>query len=140
MAGHTSRRNKTKPHKPPSRLRYEQSHPTMSCRLDKDTHTLLKQRLEDLGSISFAAFVKNSLGLLELDTPDIEEIKEEAGGEGYAEAIKEWQIWYFCDVCHKRIDIEPNSDAHRAIIDYMRKAGWGHIDCHDPKLRTKGNR
>ena len=134
MAGHTSRRNKTKPHKPPSRLRYEQSHPTMSCRLDKDTHTLLKQRLEDLGDISFAAFVKNSLGLLELPIPDIEEIKEEAEGEGYWEAVEEWRIWYYCDVCHERIDIEPNSNAHRAIIDYMKEAEWGHKAYHN-KLR-----
>jgi len=109
----------------------------MSCRLGKDTHTLLKQRLEDLGGISFAAFVKNSLGLLELKIPDIEEIKEEAEGQGYVLGMEEWQIWYFCDVCHERIDILPNGDEHRAIIDYMRKAGWGHIDCHDPKLRTK---
>ena len=136
MAGHTSR-NKTKPHKPPSRLRYEQSHPTMSCRLDKDTYTLLKQRLEDLGGISLAAFVKNSLGLLELKTPDIEEIREEAEEEAYLEAEKAWQTWYYCAVCHERINIEPNSNEHKTIIDYMRKAGWRHIDCHNPKLHTK---
>ena len=47
-------------HKPPARVRYEQSHPTVSCRLDKDTHGLLKQRLEDLGGVSFADFVKDS--------------------------------------------------------------------------------
>ena len=52
-------------HKPPARVRYEQSHPTVSCRLDKDTHGLLKQRLEDLGGVSFADFVKDSLGLLQ---------------------------------------------------------------------------
>jgi len=70
-------------HKPPSRVRYEQSHPTMSCRLDKDTHDLLKQCLEDLGGVSFADFVKDSLGLLQLKMPDIEEIKEIASSEGY---------------------------------------------------------
>ena len=29
-------------HKPPSRVRYEQAHPTLSCRLDKETQTALK--------------------------------------------------------------------------------------------------
>jgi len=102
----------------------------MSCRLDKDTYTLLKQRLEDLGGISFAAFVKNSLGVLELKIPDIEEIKEEAERQGLLEGMEEYQIWYYCSVCHERVDILPNSDEHRAIIDHAKKAEWRHRDCH----------
>ncbi len=50
-------------HKPPARIRYEESLPTVSCRLDIDTYDLLKQRFEDLGGASFADFVKESLGL-----------------------------------------------------------------------------
>jgi hypothetical protein len=38
----------------------------------------LKQRLEDLGGVSFADFVKDSLGLLQLKMPDVEEIEERA--------------------------------------------------------------
>jgi len=93
----------------------------VSCRLDKDTHDLLKQRLEDLGGVSFADFVKDSLGLLQFKMPDIKEIKETASGEGYNQAEKDYQIWYYCAVCGKRIDINPNSDSHKAIIDYMKE-------------------
>ena len=117
-------------HKPPSRIRYEKSHPTMSCRLDKDTHDLLQQRLEDLGGVSFADFVKDSLGLLQLKMPDVEEIKETAWSEGYDEAEKEYQIWYYCAVCGKRIDIAPNGNDHKAMIGYMKEHGWGHPSCH----------
>ena len=113
-------------HKPPARIRYEQSHPTLSCRLDKDTHDLLKQRLEDLGGVSLADFVKDSLGLLQLRMPDIEKIKDEA----YDQAKKDNQIWYFCAVCRKRIDVEPNSDSHKAIIGYMKEYRWAHSSCH----------
>ena len=113
-------------HKPPARIRYEQSHPTLSCRLDKDTHDLLKQRLEDLGGVSFADFVKDSLGLLQLKMPDVEEIKDEA----YDQAAKDNQIWYYCAVCGKRINVEPNSDSHKAIIGYMKEHGWAHSSCH----------
>ena len=95
----------------------------MSCRLDKDTHDLLKQRLEDLGGVSFADFVKDSLGLLQFKMPDIEEIKETASGEGYNQAEKDYQIWYYCAVCGKRIDINPNSDSHKAIIGYIKGHG-----------------
>jgi hypothetical protein len=117
-------------HKPPARIRYEQSHPTISCRLDKDTHDLLKQRLEDLGGVSFADFVKDSLGLLQLKIPDIEEVKETAWSEAYEQAGKDNQIWYYCAECGKRINVEPNSDSHKAIIDYMKEHRWGHSSCH----------
>ena len=113
-------------HKPPARVRYEQSHPTLSCRLDKDTHDLLKQRLEDLGGVSFADFVKDALGLLQLKMPDIEKIK----GEAYDQAKKNYQIWYYCAVCRKRIEMLPNSDSHKAIIGYMKEHGWAHSSCH----------
>ncbi|MBA7707890.1 hypothetical protein ES703_116774 [subsurface metagenome] len=127
MANHKAKAT----HKPPARTRYEESHPTVSCRLGKDTHDLLKQRLEDLGGLSFADFVKDSLGLLQLKMPDIEEIKEIASGEGYDQAMEEYQIWYYCAVCQKRIDVEPNSDSHKAIIGYMKEHGWGHKSCHE---------
>ena len=117
-------------HKPPARIRYEQSHPTVSCRLDKDTHDLLQQRLEDLGGVSVADFVKDSLGLLQLKMPDVEEIKEATWGEGYGQAVKNYQIYYFCNVCGKRMEMSPNDDDHKAMIGYMKEHGWGHPSCH----------
>jgi len=116
--------------KPPARIKYEQSHPTVSCRLDRDAHDLLKQRLEDLGGVSFADFVKDSLGLLQLRIPDIEEIRETAWGEGYDQAEKEYQIWYYCNVCGERMDMSPNDDDHKAMIGLMKEHGWGHKSCH----------
>jgi hypothetical protein len=117
-------------HKPPARIRYEQSHPTVSCRLSRDEYALLKQRLEDLGGVSFAEFVKDSLGLLQLKMPATEEIRERARDEGYNQAKEEYQIWYYCAVCGKRIDMEPNSDSHKAMIGFMKEHGWGHASCH----------
>ena len=115
-----------KGHKPPSKIRYEQSHPALSCRISKDAYDLLKQRLEDLGGVSFADFVKDALGLLQLKMPDIDEVK----GEGYNQAMEEYQIWYYCNVCRKRIYIDPNDNAHKAIIGYMKDKGWAHQSCH----------
>jgi len=114
-------------HKPPARIRYEESHPTVSCRLDKDTYDLLQQRLDDLGGVSFADFVKESLGLLHTDA---KQIREAAWSAGYDEAKKDWQIWYFCAVCGKRIDMSPDSDSHKAMIGYMKEHGWRHTSCH----------
>jgi len=118
-------------HKPPARIRYEQSHPTVSCRLSRDEYALLKQRLEDLGGISFADFVKDSLGLLQLKMPATEEIRYREWEEGYNDGVEEYQIWYYCAVCGKRMDMEPNTDAHKAMIGFMKEHGWGHASCHE---------
>ena len=116
--------------KPPARIRYEQSHPTASCRLSRDIHDLLKQRLEDLGGVSFADFVKDGLGLLQPRMPDIKKIKDRARDEGYNQAKEEYQLWYFCSVCRERIDMKPDSDDHKAMIGYIKEHRWGHASCH----------
>jgi hypothetical protein len=116
-------------HKPPARVRYEEGHPTVSCRLSKDEYDLLNQRLEDLGGVSFADFVKDSLGLLQLRIPETREIKEKAQRVGYDQGKKEHQIWYYCSVCGQRIDVAPNSESHKAIIAYMKEHGWAHTSC-----------
>jgi len=51
-----AKRNK----RPPSRKRYEEEHPTLSFRLDKETHQRLKQYLQDAGC-SLADFVKDAV-------------------------------------------------------------------------------
>jgi len=113
-------------HKPPARVRYEQSHPTISFRLSRDVYNLLQQRLEDLG-VSAADFIKESLGLVHTD---IGELKQAAWGEGYDQGIEDCEIWYYCAVCGKRIDMSPNSDSHKAMIGYMKEHRWGHVSCH----------
>ena len=112
-------------HKPPARIRYEQSHPTVSFRVSKDVNDLLKQRLKDLG-ISAADFIKESLGLLHTD---IEEVKQAAWDEGYSQATEDYEIWYFCNICGERVSMSPNSDSHKAMIGYMKEHGWGHKSC-----------
>ena len=117
-------------HTPPARVRYEQTHPTVSCRLSKDEYDLLKQCLDDLGGVSFADFVKNSLKVLQLRIPETREIKEKARRAGYDQGKKEHQIWYYCDICKQRIDVAPDSESHKAMIRFMREYGWGHSRCH----------
>ena len=114
-------------HKPPSRIKYDQSHPIVSCRLRKDIHTLLKQRLEDQG-VSFADFVKEQLGQ-QVKMPNIKEIKQKATEEGYEEATQKWQIVYPCAVCGKPIVMTPNSEDHKAMQGFMKQQGWRHGNC-----------
>ena len=55
-----------------------------------------------------------------------------AVGEGVGrrlQALEITEIWYFCSVCRKRIDIEPNSDSHKAMMRYMEEHSWGYASC-----------
>ena len=117
---------------PPARARYEQSHPVVSCRLSRDEHDLLKQRLDDLGGVSFADFLKDALGVIRRDMGDVKRIKETAYKAGYDQGKQDHQIWYRCAVCGQRIEVEPKSESHKAIIGLMKREGWGHASCHEP--------
>ena len=39
------------------------------------------------------------------------------------------QVWYYCAICGERIDISPDSESHKDIIEYMRERGWKHVSC-----------
>ena len=125
-------RRATTRRKPPSRIRYEQNHPVLACRLHKTDYDLLKQRLEEL-KISFATFVKDALGRLEIKLSDIEKAKDEGYSQGYNKgynkAKKEYQIWYYCSVCGERLNMNPNDEDHKKMIQYMREHGWRHAKC-----------
>jgi hypothetical protein len=114
-----------KTHKPPSRARYELSHPTVSARISKNEHQKLKQYLDDR-EISLAEFIRESL---EIQKPKIEAIWEAGREQGYSQAKNEFEIWYFCHRCSEPITILPNSKSHKALIEYMFVKGWRHANC-----------
>lgn len=49
-------------HKPPSRVRYEQSHPTISVRINRELYDELKELSRTTGK-SFADFLKDGAGI-----------------------------------------------------------------------------
>jgi len=50
--------------------------------------------------------------------------------EGYERGKGDHQVWYLCNTCDGRLNISPNSAAHKAMIELMKDAGWGHSSCH----------
>ena len=65
--------------KAPSRTRYEQSHPTVSCRVSREIYDRL-QAVKEADSKSFANILKVGLGLLEVQVKE----KEKAKRKGHA--------------------------------------------------------
>ena len=114
----------------PSQRRYMEKNPAITFRMDKEE----KERIVDMAELagkSISDLVR--ISLLDLEE-DFSEAYEKACingyNHGYRNATRVYRIWHFCNVCDEVIDILPNSDAHKAIIDFMEKGGWGHPECH----------
>jgi flagellar biosynthesis/type III secretory pathway protein FliH len=95
--------------KPPSRLRYEQSHPTVSFRLERSLHNELKEFLSQRG-ISAADFVKETLGVQQTAIKQAEEAWAEGYSQGFQkgklEAKKELKIAMANEIAKVRDDKE----------------------------------
>jgi hypothetical protein len=116
-------------HKPPSRIRYEQNNPTISFRVSREVHDKLKDHLARR-HVSFADFVKESLGVQQIQIPDVGKIKQAAWNEGYRKAKATYEICLSCSECQQPISIKPNSRFHQEIIDHLEGL-WHHTTCRE---------
>ena len=114
--------------KPPSRLRYEQSHPTVSCRVSLKTYGLLDKARQQEGW-SFADTLRAGLGILRAERRTHKNIRDQAHREGYREAETEFKVLYGCSICVKPIPIQEQN-AKQAAARYMQEHKWAHNECH----------
>jgi hypothetical protein len=105
---------KTK-NKPPSRVRYEESHPVIAVRVDEDTDAALRDLSKKTGK-SLGALIKENL-----------EVQKRDEGKAYESAKSEYQILIPCAKCGKPMVLSPGSKMHQATIKSL--AGWSHAKC-----------
>ena len=126
---------KTVNKKAPSRVKYEQTHPTVSCRVPREVYEKLQSAMAR-DSKSFADILKIGLGILELQVKEEREIMKKGRAEGYrkgyAEAEGLYKVTYRCSVCGKTLMVKSR-DEKEAIKEYMQEHGWGHKACHEKK-------
>lgn len=114
----------TKSKRTPSRIKYEQSHPTVSARLPIAARDKLNANLKKAGITLSDALLKLA-GELEIKLLPIEEARK----AGYDEAKKLYAVPYPCRVCRNPIVI-TSPGAKEAAARYMTEHGWGHAACH----------
>ena len=118
--------------KTPSRVKYEQKHPTVSFRVSKDLYNKL-QAVKEAEGKSITDVLKMGVGLLEVKMRQEKEIRDQAYEEGWVRGIAEaeelYAVPYLCSGCGKEI-IVTTEDEKKAIRRYMREHGWGHAECH----------
>ncbi len=106
---------------PPSRLRYEHEHPTVSFRVPRVLYDNLKEILA-INEQSFADFVKEALGAKTLNV-------EASYIKGYTSAKEAYLVTYRCRVCRKIVEAE-SSEAKAAAREFLEEIDQlEHEDC-----------
>ncbi len=117
--------------KAPSRVRYEQSHPTVSCRVSKDIYDRLTQAKQADGK-SFADILKQGLGIVQEGVKKQAEARKKGYDQGhmagFAEAKARYLVTYLCSVCGKTIEVTTENEK-AAISQLMTEKGWRHGTC-----------
>jgi flagellar biosynthesis/type III secretory pathway protein FliH len=130
----------------PSQERYDENNPSVSFRVPK----LLLEKLKTMAAREGKTpgqYVRDFL------TGKVEERENEASiyqagydegrakgeEEGYKRGVEDGrsagreatQIWFPCSVCGKQMHVVPGSELHKEIMQYVKRAGWGHAACID---------
>lgn len=121
--------------KSPSRRKYEQNNPTVSCRVNRDIYERLR-KIRELEGLRFADVLKIGLGIIEPKAKDYNRIRNEEYTEGYVEgwnhghrdAEMAYKITFPCCGCGRIIEVD-NKPLREAAGKSMKKAGWGHLEC-----------
>ena len=122
---------KGKAKRTPSRIRYEQSHPTVSWRVSKELYDRL-QAVKEAEGKSVTDVLKVGIGLLEAKVSKENEAKrqgyEEGFNDGYEQAEARYKVTFPCSVCRKTIAVTDKT-TKEAVKRYMVEHGWGHAEC-----------
>jgi len=105
----------TKKNRSPSRIKYENNHPTISARLPKDKQEKLLGLLHSQG-ISLPQLLLHFIDEYEIKIMPIEEVK------------KTYMVTFLCRKCGKPIAI-TSKQAKEAVSKYMTEHGAGHAEC-----------
>lgn len=122
---------KGKKRRTPSRIRYEQNHPTVSWRASKELYDRL-QAVKEAEGLSNTDILKVAVGLLEVKVSKEKEARsqgyEKGFEKGYEEAESLYKVTYPCKVCRKMLEV-TSAREKEAIKTYMLEHRWGHADC-----------
>lgn len=117
----------------PSRVRYEQAHPTVSCRVPREIYDRLQAVIKAEGR-SFADILKIGLGIVEVKMKGEEEIRKKAHTMGYQIGYKVaedlYKITFSCPYCGDSIEI-TTKELKQAVIDFAQERGWVHTRCYE---------
>ena len=119
--------------RPPSRVRYEEAHPTVSCRVPKAVYDRLRAVRLSQGK-SFADVLKVGLGILEPKVQAADDAAQEGYSDGFEDAEAAYKVTFPCAVCGQMIEV-ADEESKKAAARYMVEHGWGHCACDEKQRR-----
>jgi hypothetical protein len=111
-------------HSPPSRRKYDLSHPTVSVRVSKELYRELNLIRRTAGK-SLGDILREAVGKQFPSTKN-------AYLEGFNDAKLRYAIDYPCSDCGGKLTIESEKEKN-AVVAYMREQGWHHGSCPGTK-------
>ena len=111
-------------HKPPSRLRYENSHPVVSFRVKQEFYEEFVRFLHRSNK-SIGDFFLEALGIQQSDDDTAYQL---AYREGYLEAKKRYRVTYTCIFCRERLEV-TSGEAKAAVAEQMKWTPFVHPGC-----------
>jgi len=105
---------------PPSKIKYDKSHPTISIRVSQDLKEQLDEIREKSGK-SIGDILREAVGVQSKSVKN-------AWNVGHSAAKIKYGVWYKCSVCGGNILIESDNEK-KAAGKLMREHGWQHGKC-----------
>jgi len=116
---------------PPSRIRYEKSHPVVSCRVTPEFFARLNEAKNVEGK-SYTDILKLGLEGAETWNRDITEAEKVAEREAYDQGFKDAKQRYLisspCAVCGQLIEV-TDEGWKTLISEYLHQKSWRHSTC-----------
>lgn len=106
----------------PSREKYEESHPVVSVRVSPE----MREDLEEVNTASGMSIAD----VLRVGLDKAKPAVEEAFHVGYYDAMREYEVEYWCDRCGERHVSLTSAEEKEAAAAYMYDHGW-----HDTRCR-----
>ena len=119
--------------KPPSRIRYEQEHPTVSARVDRTLYERLTRIREKEGK-SFADVIREAVRVQERSTERAYQRgfsdgraqgRRDGYQQGFAEAKKTYVVRYRCSICDGWLELS-GEEGKAVARECLEDGGWGH--------------
>ena len=105
---------------PPSKIKYDKSHPTISIRVSQDLKIQLDEIRETSGK-SIGDILREAVGAQSKSV-------KTAWNRGHSLAKSKYGVRYKCSVCGGDMIIDT-ADEKKAVAKFMREAGWKHGSC-----------
>ena len=111
---------KKKEQQPPSKIKYNLTHPTVSIRVSQDLYDQLKDLREKSGK-SLGDILREALDKQAPST-------NKAFQRGFNKARRQFVVMYRCLICGGPIEVTTDKEK-QGIASYMKSEGWAHDGC-----------